>query len=83
MLSPSTTYTLSDFEKMSLINTSGSENTFNGLRCPRELPCERSGTSMLDVAHAMQLDAASQVEVLEQLCHRLEEIVSINDQRQV
>jgi hypothetical protein len=38
---------------------------------------------MLDLTHAMQLDATSQVNMLTLLCDRLEEMVHINDQRQV
>jgi hypothetical protein len=77
-------YTLSDFEKRSLLFTPGSEAEFEGSKDPyHTLPCEQGGISMLDLAQAMQLDAASQVDMLALLCDRLDEIVHINDQRRV
>jgi hypothetical protein len=42
-----------------------------------------AGMSMPDLAYAMNLDADSQVEMLDLLCNRLDEIVRMNDQRKV
>jgi hypothetical protein len=77
-------YILSDFENWGLQYTPDSDPPFNGSKDPyHTLPCEQDGMSMLDLAHAMQSDAASQVRMLPLLCDRLDEIVHINDQRQV
>ncbi len=44
---------------------------------------EEGGVSMQDLECAMSLDADLQVEMLDSLCLRLDEIVRINDQRKV
>ncbi len=77
-------YILSDFEKRSTLKTQGLDIRFNDSNGPyHTLPCEQDGISMLDLAYSMQRDAESQVKMLALLCDRLDEIVHINDQRQV
>jgi hypothetical protein len=81
---PQEPYTLSDFEMVSLLRTASSDAEANGSSDPyHTLPCEQGGIALLDLAHAMQLDAQAQVNMLPLLCDRLDEIVHINDQRQV
>ncbi len=82
---PSKLYILSDFENRNLLcTTSEPDIQFNESKDPcHTLPCEKDGISMLNLVQAMQLDAASQVKMLDLLCDRLDEIVQINDQRQV
>jgi hypothetical protein len=80
---PSDLYILSDFENRNLHCSLELDPRFDGSDAPcHTLPCERYGMSMLDLAHAMQMDAAAQVKMLSLLCERLDEIVHINDQRQ-
>jgi hypothetical protein len=46
-------------------------------------PCDQGCTTMLDLEHQMRLDSATQKKMLILLSARLDEIVSINDRRQV